>query len=172
MSMQIRAIAANPSPLAASFAPVLSLAATCDCSSLMIAQWFQSPPVSVPAAQLRKEDAFDSAGPVISNPHQGRLKPSFPEIFLEKFEILLGPMSDLMRQHHDLLVTLVQTAAHSGFLEKTLEITLAVMRCITMRIQQDAIAPNPGDAWTEDHPEGEVLRLVTWKDNSEFHIVN
>jgi len=80
-------------------------------------------------------------------------------------------MTDLMRQHHDLLVALVQTAAHSGFLEKTLEITLAVMRCIAMRIQQDAIAANPADAWTEDHPEGEVLRLVTWKDNSEFHIV-
>jgi hypothetical protein len=90
---------------------------------------------------------------------------------LEKFEILLGPMTDLMRKHHDLLVTLVQTAAHSGFLEKTLEITLAVMRCIPMRIQQDAIAPNPADAWAEDHPEGEVLGLVTWKDNSEFHIV-
>jgi hypothetical protein len=134
MSMQIRAIAANPSPLAASFAPVLSLAATCDCSSLMIAQWFHGPPVSVPAAQLRKGDAFDSAGTVISNPHQGRLKPGFPEIFLEKFEIFLGPMSYLMRQHHDLLVALVQTAAHSGFLEKTLEITLAVMRCIAMRI--------------------------------------
>jgi hypothetical protein len=172
MSTHIRAIAANPSPLAASFAPVLSLPATCDCSFLMIAQWFQSPPASVPAAQLRKEDAFDSAGPVISNPHQGRLKPGFPEIFLEKFEILLGPMSDLMRQHHDLLVTLVQTAAHSGFLEKTLEITLAVMRCIAMRIQQDAVAANPANAWAEDHPEGEVLRLVTWKDNSEFHIVN
>ena len=122
--------------------------------------------------QLLREAAFDSAGALISNPHQGRLKPGFPEIFLEKFEILLGPMSDLMRQHHDFLVALIQTAAHSGFLEKTLEITLAVMRCITMRIQQDAIAANPTDAWTEDHPEGEVLRLVTWKDNSEFHIVN
>ena len=31
---------------------------------------------------------------------------------------------------------------------------------------------NPADAWAEDHPEGEVLRLVAWKDNSEFHIVN
>jgi hypothetical protein len=84
--------------------------------------------------QLRREAAFDTAGALISNPHHGRLKPGFPEIFLEKFEILLGPMSDLMRQHHDLLVALVQTAAHSGFLEKTLEITLAVMRCIPMRI--------------------------------------
>jgi hypothetical protein len=138
----------------------------------MIAQWFQSPPVTVAAVQLRREAAFDTAGAPISNPHQGRLKPGFPEIFLEKFEILLGAMSDLMRQHHDLLVTFVQTAAHSSFLEKTLEITLAVMRCIAMRIQQDAIAANPADAWNEDHPEGEVLRLVTWKDNSEFHIVN
>ena len=138
----------------------------------MIAQWFQSPPVSVPAVQLRREAAFDTAGAQISNPHHGRLKSSFPQIFLEKLEILLGPMSDLMRQHHDFLVALIQTAVHSGFLEKTLEITLAVMRCIRMRIQQDAVAANPADAWNEDHPEGEVLRLVTWKNNSEFHIVN
>ena len=154
------------------FGPLLPLAATCDCSFLMIAQWFQSPPVAVAAVQLRREAAFDTAGAPISNPHYGRLKPGFPEIFLEKFEIFLGPMSDLMRQHHDLLVALVQTAANSGFLEETLEITLAVMRCIPMRIQQDAVAANPADAWTEDHSEGEVLRLVTWKNNSEFHIVN
>jgi hypothetical protein len=172
MSTHIRAIAAKPSPLAASFAPLLWLAATCDCSFRMIAQWAQSPPVSVPAVQLRRDAGFDAAGARISNPHHGRLEPGFPEIFLEKFEILLGPMSDLMRQHHDFLVALIQTAVHSSFLEKTLEITLAVMRCIRMRIQQDAVAANPADAWAEDHPEGEVLRLVTWKDNSEFHIVN